>query len=107
MIARFSDTGILDGITEDSFSPQAKEKHNTQKSRNKKPKKDKKPSSTAAAFTDPPDSLFSGAAILTKEISTEGESNPIYYSVVYNSGYNQACTWDKSRFVDEIKPYNS
>ena len=106
IITRFSDIGILDGITDDSFSQHVKDKANSLRTRNKKLKDNEKPSTIAAAYIESADNSFYGAVMLTKEISIEKEPNPIYYSVVYDSGCNQACIWDKSRFVGEIKPYD-
>ena len=95
-IKTVTNTDILDGITEASKPDYFKRNQNNQND---------SPSGASGGETsqNPPFSFANTA--FTFSSSVKGIlPNPLYKSVIYDSGAAHHLTWDKSRFVEEITP---
>ena len=105
-IKSFCDTDILDGITNQSYPARPPKRYGSFKPKAKVVEEKKTETETTDTFR------FSNIHMTMAEIAGVSDPdaddwsppNPLYYSVVHDSGCNQTITWDKSRFINEVKP---
>jgi hypothetical protein len=83
-IKAITNTDILDGLDDDETA----QKENTE----------------TAELNEMTSFKFGNVAISTSVKSAPKNKNPLSNSVIYDSDCNQALTYDKTRFIDEITP---
>ena len=107
VIRHFCDTGLLDGITNELYPERSPKRYGSSKLR-AKIVEEKAEAELETTETFRFSNIHMTMAEMTKMTGPDADDwsppNPLYYSVVHDSGCNQTITWDKSRFISEITP---